>query len=90
MVKTQNDFRTRKQEEVDRNYSEFEKLLAENAIPRSKFGTHALMRDGKILGYYTTWEDAKQAGSLAYEDGMFSIQEVTRKAVNLGFFSAFP
>ena len=73
------------QAEVDRNYEEFQKMLP-GLLPvfRDKF---ALMKDGKILGYFSTAQDAAQAAQTFIKDGVFSIQEVTDSSINLGFFT---
>jgi hypothetical protein len=73
------------QEEVDRNYEEFLKLLPSLLTThRDKF---ALMKGGKILGFYSTANDAAVAGETFIPDGLFSIQQVTDSAINLGFFT---
>jgi hypothetical protein len=77
--------RDKYQAEVDRNYEEFRKMLPTLlATQRDKF---ALMKDGKILGFYSTAGDAAQAAQTFIPDGVFSIQEVTDTAINLGFFT---
>jgi hypothetical protein len=73
------------QEEVDRNYEEFRKMLPNLlATHRDKF---ALMKGAKILGYYSTAQDAAQAAEIGVSDGIFSIQEVTDSPISLGFFT---
>jgi len=75
----------RHQAEVDRNYEEFRKQLPTLlALYRDKY---ALMKDGKILGYYSTANDAAVAAQTFIPDGVFSIQEVTDSAINLGYFT---
>lgn len=75
----------RYQQEVDRNYEEFQKMLPNLlAIYRDKY---ALMKDGNILGYYSTAQDAAMAAQAFISDGVFSIQQVTSEAINLGFFT---
>ena len=76
-----------KQEEVDSNFRALEKLFSDGKIPSEKYNTYALMRNGEITGYYDTWNDAEQAGVLAYKDRIFSVQEVTQRAANLGYYS---
>ncbi len=77
--------RSAQQEEVERNYRAFREhlpdLLKEH---RNKF---ALMRDARIVDFFDTSRDAFVAGSNLYEDGRFSIQEVTDQAVDLGYLS---
>jgi hypothetical protein len=75
----------RHQAEVDRNYEAFRKQLpALLATHRDKY---ALMKDEKILGYYSTVEDAATAAQAFISDGLFSIQEVSDATINLGFFT---
>lgn len=77
--------RTAIQEEVDRNFEEFEKLLPTIiGLHRDKF---ALMKDGKILEYFSSAEDARAAASTFIKDGIYSIQHVTDNSINLGFFN---
>jgi hypothetical protein len=73
------------QEEVDHNYEEFQKLLP--AVIRDHVGKYALMKEGKIINYFSTAEDARNAGEAAIPDGIFSIQFVTDAPVNLGYFN---
>jgi hypothetical protein len=73
------------QEEVDRNYEEFQKLLP--TIIRDHGGKYALMKDGRIVNYFSTAEDARNAGEAAIPDGIFSIQFVTDTPINLGYFN---
>lgn len=81
------DFRQRQQAEVDANFAEFQKLLKGNKIESDKYGMFALMKSCEIKGFFTTWEDADQAGKLLHKSEPFSIQEVTNRIVDLGFFS---
>lgn len=73
------------QEEVDRNYEAFLSLLP--TIIGSHRDKYALMKGGKILGYYSSAEDARVAAATFIADGLFSIQQVTDMAINLGYFS---
>jgi hypothetical protein len=73
------------QEEVDENYSEFIKALP-NILPahHNKF---ALMKDGKIIAYFSSAEDSTTAAHLSIQDGLFSIQQVTDAVIDLGFYN---
>jgi hypothetical protein len=73
------------QEEVDRNYEVFRQLLP--TIIQEHRGAYALMREGDIVTYFTTAVDARTAGEQLFPDGLFSIQQVTDTAINLGYFS---
>lgn len=73
------------QEEVDRNFEEFEKLLP--TIISTYRDKYALMKDRKIFGYYSSAEDARVAASSFIDDGIYSIQHVTDTSINLGFFN---
>jgi hypothetical protein len=74
------------QQEVDRNYKEFQKILP--SILATYRDKYALMKGGKILGYYSTAQDAAVAAQTFIPDGVFSIQEVTNSSINLGFFTS--
>lgn len=71
--------------EVDRNYDAFSRMLA--AILPEHRDQLALMRDGKIVGYYSTPRGALEAAAQKFPDGIFSIQEVTDEPIDLGFWS---
>ncbi|MBI4082744.1 MAG: hypothetical protein HY423_09050 [Candidatus Lambdaproteobacteria bacterium] len=73
------------QEQVDRNFEAFKKLLPKILNEhRNKF---ALMKDGEIVGYYSTAEDARQTGERFFANQPYSIQQVTDVLIDLGFFS---
>jgi hypothetical protein len=74
-----------KQEEVDRNFAFFQQELPRLVMQHA--GKFALIRDCKITGYYDTASDAHIAGTQLYNDGLFSIQQVTKEIGDLGFFS---
>jgi len=77
--------RARQQVEVDRNYDAFNRMLS------SIIGEHrdqlALMRDGKIVGFFETPRAALEAADKLFPDQVFSIQEVTDEPIDLGFWS---
>lgn len=73
------------QTEVDENYAAFLKELPSIiAAHRDRF---ALMKDKKIIGYFTTAQDARAAADSFIKDGIFSIQQVTDQTINLGYFT---
>lgn len=72
-------------QQIDKNYTAFIKKLPE--ILPEKAGKFALMHDGEIVEYFDTARDAYIAGMKLYNDGLFSIQEITDIPINLGFFS---
>lgn len=71
--------------QVDENYDAFARMLG------TIIGEHrdrlALMRDGKVVGFYDTPREALVAASKQFPDGIFSIQEVTDEPIDLGFWS---
>ena len=73
------------QAEVDRNYEAFIKALP--SILHNRRDRYALMKTGKILGYYSTALDARQAAETFIKDGIYSIQKVTDSSIDLGYFS---
>lgn len=71
--------------QVDRNYDVFVRLLG--TILDEHRDQLALMRDGRLIGYFETPRDALRAASELFPDGIFSIQEVTDEPIDLGFWS---
>jgi hypothetical protein len=80
------DDRTRrKREEVDNNLKFFLEELPK--IPQIQRGKFAILRNREIIGFYDTAIDAFRAASTAFSDGIFSIQQVTDTAIDLGYYS---
>ncbi|HEX8655769.1 MAG TPA: hypothetical protein VF693_11170 [Allosphingosinicella sp.] len=75
----------RQKQEVDRNYDIFMRILG--SILEEHRDQLALMRDGKIVGYFDTPREALLAAADRFPDGVFSIQEVTDEPIDLGFWS---
>ena len=73
------------QDEVDKNYEEFLKILP--SILQHQRDRYALMRAGKIIGFFSSAMDARTAAKSFIPDGLFSIQRVTDMPVELGYFS---
>ena len=71
--------------EVDRNYDAFMRMLG--TLLTEHRDQLALMRDGQIIGFYSTPREALEAGTEKFSDGVFSIQEVTDEPIDLGFWS---
>jgi len=75
----------RQRQQVDRNYDAFTQILP--SILHEHRDQLALMRDGRIVGYYDTPQEALRAASALLPDRIFWIQEVTDKPIDLGFWS---
>ena len=71
--------------EVDRSYDAFVHILGK--ILDDHRDQLALMRDGGVVGYFDTPRQALEAAARSFPDGIFSIQEVTDEALDLGFWS---
>ena len=73
------------QTEVDRNYGAFQKLLPE--LVEEHNGRFALMRGEKVEQIFDSVHDAVVFAKEKYDDDLFSVQEITERIVDLGFFS---
>jgi hypothetical protein len=71
--------------EVDQNYDAFVRMLG--ALLPEHRDQLALMRDGGIVGFYSTPRAALEAAVEKFPDGIFSVQEVTDEPIDLGFWS---
>ena len=75
----------RQKQEVDRNYDAFNRQLSK--ILKKHRNQFALMRDGRVVGYFCKPGEANKAGVERFPDNIFSIQEVTDEPIDLGFWS---
>lgn len=73
------------QEEVDLNYEAFQKELPR--LLHEHRGKFALLKDGRIINFFSSAEDARNAAASFIPDGLYSIQQVTDMPVNLGFYT---
>ena len=73
------------QDEIDRNYTAFKALLPD--LMKTSGGKWALLHNATLEGVFDTARDARLAGTKLYADGLFSVQEVRSRAVDLGWFS---
>ena len=72
------------QTEVERNFARFKELLPTLGSSNGKF---ALMRHGDIIQVYDTFTDALNTAVAFYADGIYSIQKITDKPIDLGLRS---
>lgn len=84
MVQTA-DRRAEQQAEVDRNYEVFRQQLP--GLLKTDADRFALMRDGAIVACFDTSHEALEAGRKRFGNSPFSVQEVTDRAVDLGWLS---
>ena len=75
----------RQRREVDANFQAFEEQLPE--LLKRYAGKHALMKDCKVVEIFDTDLDAMRAGYRLFEDGIFSVQKISREIIDLGFVS---
>ena len=73
------------QSEVDRNFEAFKAMLPD--LLKDQAGKFVLLRDTKLIEKFDTAGDALIYAQAQFPDGLFSIQEVTGRTIDLGFFS---
>ena len=73
------------QEVVNANHKAFTQRLPE--LLKTPLGQFALMRNGEIEEVFPSARKASQHGESIFDDGLFSVQEVTDEVVDLGWFS---
>ena len=74
-----------KQAELDRNYAAFKKMPPN--LMEKHAGEFALMHGGKVVRICKRASAAMKLGKEQFPDGLFSIQEVTDRVINLGLRS---
>lgn len=71
--------------EIERNFQAFQGLVG-SLLP-AHAGQFALMRDRSVVEVFSRAGDALNAGSSRFADGLFSVQRVTDRPLDLGFLS---
>lgn len=71
--------------EIERNYSQF--LMLKDTIDKSHENDFVIMKDGRIIQFCQTILEADSKAKELFQDGIYSIQQVNPKPVELGFFS---
>lgn len=82
------DEKERQEKEVKRNYAIFRAQLP--ALLDKHRDQIALMRDGKIVAYYPSMDEAAPAAREQFPDGIYSFQTVTDEPMDFGWFSHAP
>lgn len=73
------------EQELINNYKAFQKLLPE--LEPTDAGKFALMRKEKLIQIFDSPGDAMKFADEKYTDELYSIQQITSRAVELGYFS---
>ena len=77
--------KTQIQAEVDANYEAFKELLPK--LLEQHDGKFALMRNRKLVDMFESVNDAVVFAKGNYDDDLFSVQEISNRNINLGYFS---
>jgi len=73
------------QQEIDKNFDFFQRTLG-NYLPEYE-GKFALLRDCDVIRFFDSPAEAEQVGEQEFDDGLYSVQQVSRAPADLGFFS---
>ncbi len=73
------------QAEVDQNFKAFEAMLPD--LMKDHAGKYVLLRKSELIQKFDTAGDALIFAQAQFPDGLYSIQEVTGRTIDLGFFS---
>jgi hypothetical protein len=73
------------QAQVDHNFEVFSRRLPE--LLKTHPGKYAVMHEGDVVEFFDTLSDAVKYGHVKFGDMNFSIQEIKRQNVTLGFHS---
>ncbi len=76
---------TQLQDEIDGNYEVFCALLPK--LIQTDAGKWALLRHAEVEAIFDTPRDAQLAGEKLFHDRLFSVEQVTDRAIDLGWFS---
>jgi len=70
---------------LEENYAAFEQLLP--TFKPQDNGKFALMRDAKLVNIFDTAKDAIIYAQAQFKDERYSVQQITKQVVDLGYFS---
>lgn len=73
------------EKQVTENYKAFESKL--DGLIDQYEGKWALLRDGSVVEIFDTARDAHVAAWRIFDDERFSIQEISKVPIDLGFYS---
>lgn len=71
--------------EIAGNFDAFQRALA-TLLPVQR-NRYALMRHGAVVAFYDKPGAADAAGAVQFQDGIYSIQQVTDEPVELGLYA---
>lgn len=71
--------------EIDANFDFFRRVVSSHMPVHA--GEYALIRHQHIVSFHSEVADADRAARSAFADGLYSIQEVRERPIDLGFFS---
>jgi len=73
---------------LERNYAAFIRMLPDLLLEHE--GQYALMRHGEVIAYFDSAAAALKSGRARYSDDLFSVQVVTSRQADFGWFSRAP
>ena len=77
--------KSKKLDEIKKNFEAFQKLLP--SIEQTYTGKFAVLRQKEITDYFDSMSDAVKYAEAKYEDGVYSVQQVSNRVADLDFFS---
>jgi len=72
-------------EEFARNFDALQRRLSDYLIDHS--GEFALMRNGTVVDFFATPGEADGEGWTRFDDGIYSIQQITAEPIELGMYA---
>ncbi len=76
---------THQRQEIEQNFRAFEGMLA--TLMRDHAGGFALLHQQELVGVFPKAVDAVSEGHSRFGDGVFSVQRVVDRPLDLGFLS---
>jgi hypothetical protein len=74
-----------KEREIENNFTYFQSVVG--SLINDHAGEFALLRDRKIIDFFPSAIDAMSEGHHRFQDGLYSIQRVIDRPLDLGFLS---
>lgn len=74
-----------KEREIESNFSYFQSIVG--SLVKDHAGEFALLRDRKVIAFFPSAIAAMSEGHHRFQDGIYSIQRVIDRPLDLGFLS---
>jgi len=75
------DYAKRQEAQLDLNFAAFEKKL--DKLAKKHLDSYVLMRNGRMYGFYSSWQKAAAEARKRWKDGIFSAPQIDNRVYDV-------